>query len=195
MNRAPAIVLAVLMIAAGIVVALLLMRFQNLPDGAQAALSGYLQYRQPLLSPQTLSIAQAAYSGNPSRFHADMSGASFGDSRFYQTSYSYHAESVVNLTFVPTTPPQDSTLTLSDSLKITAFRSNGGIPIPFPPVELWCVALNEDAKTPSVVFVAFHRDLYYADWLVHEPPAYANTGELNNRLAGVDCNLELGRAH
>ena len=195
MNRTPAIVLALLLLAMGIIVVLLFVHSQNLPDGAQAAVNAYIQYRQPSISLETLAIGQTAYAGNPSQFDAQMSGASFGESRFYRTTYTYQNEPAVDVTYASTSSSQNDALALSDSLKVTAYRKNGTVPIPFPPVELWCVVLNEAAKPPSVAFVALHRDLYYAEWLVHEPSSYADIGELNRRLSSVDCNLEVGQAH
>lgn len=193
MSRRPVIVLALFLVAFGTVLGFLLVRLENLPDEAQAALNGYIRYRQPALSPQTFSIAQIAFAGNPSNFSAEMSGASFGGREFFRTTYSYRAEEAANYSYAPTVPSHMDTVPLSDTLKFNYSPPNGSHPIPFPPAEVWCVALNEQGGSTSIVFVALHQDLYNADWLVHESSTYANTGELNKRLSDIGCDLRLAR--
>ncbi len=193
MKRTPEIVLALFLLALGTALVFLLGHLQNLPAGAEAALNGYMWYRQSPQSSHTLSIAQIAFGSNPSRFDAEMSGASFGGRLIYRTTYNYRVDQVTSSSYAPTTPSQLNTSLLSDSLKFNNFPSIGSHPIPFPPAEVWCVALNEEGQTTRIVFVASHEDLYYADWLVHEPPAHANAGELKRWLGDIGCNLELAR--
>ena len=190
MKRTPEIVLALFLLAMGTALVFLLVHLQNLPAGAEAALNGYMRYRQSPLSSHTLSIAQIAFASNPSRFDAEMSGASFGGRLLYRTTYNYRADEVASSSHAPTTPSQLNDSLLSDSLKFNYFPSIGSHPIPFPPAEVWCVALNEEGQSIRIVFVASHQDLYNADWLVHEPHAYT-TGELKRWLGDIGCNLEL----
>jgi hypothetical protein len=43
-------------------------------------------------------------------------------------------------------------------------------PLPYPPEDLWCVRLKSaDPTIPRVVLIAFHKDIYTASWVVHEP--------------------------
>jgi hypothetical protein len=51
---------------------------------------------------------------------------------------------------------------------------NGAMPLPMPPVAVWCVRLKvaSDTSGPAArfVFVAKHQSLYNADWITHESP-------------------------
>ena len=48
------------------------------------------------------------------------------------------------------------------------YFADGGRPVPYPPVEVWCVTLA-GANDSRTVFVAQHEDMYVGTWLVHEP--------------------------
>lgn len=48
------------------------------------------------------------------------------------------------------------------------YFADGGRPVPFPPVEVWCVTLA-GVDTARTVFVAQHEDMYVGTWIVHEP--------------------------
>ena len=42
--------------------------------------------------------------------------------------------------------------------------------LPYPPEDLWCVRLKSaDLTVPTVLLIAFHKDIYTASWVVHEP--------------------------
>jgi hypothetical protein len=43
-------------------------------------------------------------------------------------------------------------------------------PLPYPPEDLWCVKLKSaDPTVPGILLIAFHKDIYTASWVVHEP--------------------------
>ena len=179
MNRAPAIMLTLLVLATAIVAAVLIAREQTLPSQAQAALYAYVFYRQSLPS-ESIAIERTARANFPSHLTADMSGASYGSSNFYRTTHDYREPVVVNLPNSPTVTPNVQNL-------------GTGRPIPFPPADVWCVLVKQQNQSqPQVVFVALHQDLYNADWLVHEPPADLSPRALSDRLAAIGCNLNFG---
>lgn len=177
MNRAPAIVLAILVVATAIVVVVLIAREQTLPSAAQAALNEYVFYRQSLPSASVI-VERVARAALPSHFTTDSSGASYGASNIYRTTHDYREPIAVNLPNSPIITPSLQYL-------------GAGRPISFPPVDLWCVLLKHDNQQ-QVIFVALHQDLYNADWLVHEPPADISTRALSDRLVALGCNLDFG---
>lgn len=177
MNRAPIIVLTVLVLATAIVVAVLIAREQTLPSEAQTALNEYVFYRQSLPSASVV-VERVARAALPSHFTTDMSGASYGSSNFYHTAHDYREPIAVDL-------PSGSVITPSVQY-VGASR-----PIPFPPADLWCVVLKYGDQL-QVIFVALHQDLYNADWLVHEPRADISARALSDKLGALGCNLDLG---
>jgi len=57
-------------------------------------------------------------------------------------------------------------------------------PLPYPPEDLWCVRLKSaDPTVPRVLLIAFHKDIYTASWVVHEPNDVAAV------LATVGCRF------
>jgi hypothetical protein len=68
---------------------------------------------------------------------------------------------------------------------------NGSKPLPYPPVEAWCVHLRDVGSSGGVgsldrlVFIAKREDLYNADWIVHVPIGQASQQE--EMLSIVGC--------
>jgi hypothetical protein len=57
-------------------------------------------------------------------------------------------------------------------------------PLPYPPEDVWCVRLKSaDPTVPRVLLIAFHKDIYTASWVVHEPNDVAAV------LAAVGCHF------
>jgi hypothetical protein len=57
-------------------------------------------------------------------------------------------------------------------------------PLPYPPEDVWCVRLKSaDPTVPRVLLIAFHKDIYTASWVVHEPNDVAAV------LAAVGCRF------
>ena len=177
MNRATIIVFALCLLAAIVTIGVLLVRAQDLPSEAQDALNQYIQHRYSLSQPAT--VQRLVRSSLPGNFSAAMSRATFGDSVFFGTTYNYKVQ--------PVNLPGFPTITLTDD-----WRSAGGShPVPFPPIDVWCVALKEtEQPAPAVVYVAEHLDLYSADWLVHEPAGESK--EIADALTKIGCDLKLG---
>ncbi len=57
-------------------------------------------------------------------------------------------------------------------------------PLPYPPEDVWCVRLKSaDPTMPKVLLIAFHKDIYTASWVVHEPNDVAAV------LAAIGCRF------
>jgi len=111
---------------------------------------------------QIAMVQKIVHAGLPTNFQPDMSQTSFGDSPYYRTTNNYNS-------------PADW----------------GARPLPWPPVDLWCVRLQLDVPTSTtVVFVGEHQDIFNADLILHEPAAQT-APELNAMLARVGCDLSV----
>lgn len=76
----------------------------------------------------------------------------------------------------------------------------GGLPLPFPPRELWCVVLERGdnsadssgrGESYAVVFVGLHMSMYEADWMVHEGDGDVSSAEFRRALSMIGCDLGL----
>ncbi len=105
---------------------------------------------------QTISIVQYERAEWPWYFTPTMSDASYSDGIYYGTTHSYGG------------------------------RYGGSRPLPYPPIDLWCILLEQgDRGAQRVIYVALHEDLYTADWVVHEPEQ--DRQALSADLARVGC--------
>jgi hypothetical protein len=119
---------------------------------------------------QPMKMLKAQRARRPWDFGAQMSRAVYGDSGHYQTDYGYKQKNV------------------------------GVKPLPFPPLEVWCVLLEVEhpgslgatqAGAYSVVFPALHQDLHSADWVLHEGAGDVLSQEFKESLSKIGCDLEL----
>ena len=158
-------------------VAILIVRDQTLPDNAQTALDKFLRYRNSL---QPAMVEQSVRATLPSQFTREMSGGSFSDSNFYRTTIDYRDVLNMNLPNLATATPGLTSATFW----------RGSTPLPFPPEDVWCIRLKEDATTGQIIFVALHHSLYNADWLVHESYVEPDSAEMKNILAAIGCGFK-----
>ena len=145
----------------------------GLPQIARSELDRYVTYRQGLtgIAPAVRQIVPASL---PSRFTAELSAASYGDSPYYRTTSDYRK-------------PVDTTETDAGAGRMHFF-SESGRPLPFPPERLWCVILDPgDLEARRLVYVALHQDLYNADWIVHEGAAGVSDAHLKATLSRLGC--------
>ena len=63
---------------------------QHLPDNAGIALDNYLRYSYPA----KVAIVQQAHVTMPAKFDSALSGASFGASMFFRTTFDYRTRTV-----------------------------------------------------------------------------------------------------
>lgn len=177
MNRAIALVLAVLVMAmASLVIVPALGRRPGLPPAAQAELDAYLGGRYSGTQPPPLHRAIRAT--QPWEFDASASSATWSDSPYYRTTHNRRRSPVAD-----TLSPEGSPTSESGRQWAAGER-----PLPYPPSELWCVSLSrEDQTEPSIVYLARHQDLYNADWILHE--ARGDARQVAEDLARVGCNL------
>lgn len=172
-NKPVALGIPISILIAVLVVAILGDFQPGLPRDAQAELDRYLLYQQGKsgVRPAVRRIVPAIW---PGRFTAALSGASYGDSAYYQTTNRYPE---------PIKPLRDTRGATS-----IHFFSESGRPLPFPPERLWCVIADPGSlQARRLLFVALHQDLYNADWLVHEPPPSASDAELSAAIDALGC--------
>jgi len=65
----------------------------------------------------------------------------------------------------------------------------GGRPLPYPPVELWCVQLQHADGKQAVVFVAQHEDMFIAEWVMHVGETAPFSPEFVDFVKQVGCAL------
>jgi hypothetical protein len=158
MNRLLKVFLALSLPVLAVLVVLLNTRSEQ-PDLRQQAVLSYVFFKHTTMT-QPLAIGQYAQASMPQNFRAALSQDSFGNATYYQTAHRYDQTAQPNLTF-PLTATMPPTLTRSSYLS--------GMPIPYPPTDLWCVQLfSPDPAAPKVVLAALHQDIYNAEWIVHE---------------------------
>jgi len=127
------------------------------------AVEQYVTYRRSTTIP-TLTIQQVVQARLPQNFRAEMSKLSFGNAAYYATDRRYD-QSDDHLTDVGVWPAAITATIVST--QTTGY--GGGMPMPYPPNDLWCAELSSaDPGAPKVVLAALHQDIYNAEWVVHE---------------------------
>jgi hypothetical protein len=157
-------VLLVLCLATVAVTALIISNNHANPRPAhELAVEEYVAYRRATTIP-TLTIKQYAHARKPQDFWAEMSQRSFGNAAYYGTDRRYN-QGDDHLTSVGVWP---ATITATIvSTQTTGY--GGGMPMPYPPNDLWCAQLSSsDPAAPTVVVAGLHQDIYNAEWIVHE---------------------------
>lgn len=160
------IFIAIPLLAATIFFAAWLVIEARRPPEWQAPLSQHLDYKASTAS-ETFRVGSVVRAAKPWNFSPETSRAAFGDSVYYQTM-PYHGAQA------------------------------GSTPLPYPPERVWCVSLervgstleNEaEGQTTTIVFVAFHQDLYNADIVVHEPADNLSGQKLSEALSEIGCDF------
>jgi hypothetical protein len=130
-------------------------------------LNQYLTYKK-------MAVRLVVQASLPWNFGPEMSGA---------TDFSYKGGGTYWYPILPS---------LLTTTLLTTTHS-GSAPLLYPVDELWCALLEpaqyaEDAdqvKREIVVYVALHRDLYNADWIVHE--SAGDLPQLGEVLSRIGC--------
>lgn len=134
----------------------------GLPSDGQRRLDAYLDQHLPGDRPDYQAV-KAEY---PDEFIAETSGAVYGNSVYYQT--------------VDNAGETEELPSLTDAGNLTGGSLR---PVPYPPVELWCIGLlDENGQQSTILFLALHQDLYNADWLIHTPAT-----DVQRLLNAVGC--------
>lgn len=181
MSRLLRIVFVMLMPLVLVIVVALSVYKPGPPDKVVTAVYGYLRYQESS-SQQAGAVQQIVHAARPWNLTPQMSRATFGSSVVYQTTTNYDVPGRFGLRATATPWPREF-----------SSRRGGLRPLPFPPVDVWCVLLRQAGDaSPGVVFVAEHHDIYNADWILHEPNAESRP-ELNAILSSVGCDLVLDR--
>ena len=162
----------------------------GLPGQAGTLLQSYLRY-QASTSQSTMTVQQIVEAGRPGSLTPQISRAAFGCGIFYTLACDSGTNSP---TSQPTVTPLFAELTTAQPItplrQLAGGGARGGL-LPYPPAEVWCVVVRRAGQTqPGLVFLAQHQDLYFIEWVVHEPTAQT-LPELNASLAAVGCNVTL----
>ncbi|HEY4721252.1 MAG TPA: hypothetical protein VII92_05365 [Anaerolineae bacterium] len=160
------------------------------PGQAEVLVYDYLRYRDSTSQPTT-TVQQIVEANRPGNLMPPLSKITFGSGIYWTTIADTRSSGV---TPFPTATPWSSELSAGGSIPWPGGSLTGGSgrrSLPFPPVEVWCVVVRRAGQTlPGLVFLAQHQDLYYTEWIVHEPTAQT-LPELNASLAAVGCNVTL----
>ncbi len=157
MSRSLKVFLALCLPVLAVLLVLLTARSEQ-PDLRQQAVQSYVFFKRATMT-QSLTIGQYVWASMPQNFRADMSRDSYSDSYYYQTAHLYGQ--VAQVTF-------PLSVTLPSTVTQMGYYA-AGMPIPYPPTDLWCVQLiSPDPTGPKVVLAALHQDIYNAEWIVHE---------------------------
>lgn len=133
------------------------------PESWESALAAYLNY-QTDVGGRPLTVTTATQARRPAVMDVTMSEITYGRGMHYAVHVAYETE-----------PAEPS------PISATLFPVASKRPVPYPPVEVWCVQLaptTEDARTDDLILVALHQDLYNAAWIVHQPMPGADLSPL-----------------
>jgi hypothetical protein len=144
----------------------------NQPQDWESALERYLAHQRVFtnteLNVQTVSKAQF-----PWNFTENMSIAALAESVHFDTiGYKTSVIPTETADFIP-----------------EGASGSGKAPLPYPPVDLWCVVLAQNGNGQKLVFVALHQDLYNAEIVVHEPSGKIESPTLQASLIEIGCEL------
>ncbi len=165
-------------------------------------LNRYRAYRGSVSS-DGVAVESSVRAKRPWTFEREMSATVLGDSLIYQTDIRYHQRAAKDLGLVAT-PGEVMSYTLlggeadlSPPAWTSATDRAGRMPLPFPPTDVWCVLLQVQPPTAGaeiereMVFVAQHRDVYSADWVVHESAQAPFGPQMAESLSRIGCDLPL----
>lgn len=149
-----------LLVAAGILAGVIIPTRQG--SELPASAQGLLDhYLAHTLPASPAAVAAIDRAARPSRLAAGMAGQTFGASVHFQTD-------------------------MGDA----GIEAGGLSPLPFPPVQVWCVLLKDGGPPAGqVVLVALHEDLYNADWIVHQGADDASSVAAQHLLSTLGCTV------
>jgi hypothetical protein len=138
-----------------VLLARLLLAPVTLPAEADLALERYLAL-QNRKTGAGLAFLAAGRASRPQTLRSWWSARVVGDSARYRIDQNF-----AGTPLMPPLPARPGEIT----------SAPGGIPLPYPPVEVWCVTFQANAypaDPPQPVLLVLHEDLYNGAWLVHE---------------------------
>jgi hypothetical protein len=168
MKRIVLLLVSVLsLVAVGAVVVARTPTEAGLPSTCQLRLTEYVAH---ISTEETAIVQRTVRATRPENLSRDAGYPTFGDSVYYETQDG---------------PPGN--------------EKGGAMPLPYPPGELWCVLLKQQNRATGstsypVVFVGLHRDMYNADWIVHEGPGDVSAPGVLESLSRLGCDLGLDEA-
>ena len=200
MRKAISLIALLLLLLVVLVIAVMASRARS-PAGWQVELDRYVEYKDSLGS-GTTTVQATVRASRPWNLDEDMSSAVFADRPYYRADYDYSGDERYGFRQLPYplsfTGPLTVELSMLAGEKGYGFRS-----LPYPPKDVWCVLLERDLgsgdepgseRGHEVVFVALHRDIYCADWVVHEVTGDLFSQDLTESLSAIGCDLQLEQA-
>jgi len=153
------------------VAAVLIILFSTGHFGPQEQMDAFVARTLRTALGQDVEIEQYVEASLPQRFQPEMVKARSHEPAFYTVT-------------LPSALGQPiSTTRMAIPYPFPSYARNTK-PLNFPPEDLWCVRLKSaDPTIPRVVLIAFHKDMYTASWVPHEPTDVAAV------LAAVGCKF------
>jgi hypothetical protein len=189
------VVVSVLLVASGAMIA----SAAHSPAPWREELHKYLTYREQVFEDRLVVVASVR-AAKPWRFERGMSSLLLGDSLIYQTDV--HYDEVARETQPPSLAGPGNVVSYTSLTAEAGYQSasrsaapgdGGRMPLPFPPVKVWCVLLNRPVGTDrsearqSLVFVSQHRDIYMADWIVHQGEDAPFSPDFVEHVSRIGC--------
>ena len=137
--------------------AMLIILFSTEQYGPSVRMDVFIAERLHLALGQDVEIEQYVEASLPQHFQRDMGKAWSHRPAFYTMTLPSALGQPISVTRAAIDSPLPS-------------YAGGTKPLPFPPEDLWCVRVKSaDPTIPKVVLFAFHKDMYTASWVPHEP--------------------------
>jgi hypothetical protein len=110
------------------------------PIAGQELLAAYVTLHNRTTG-ESESVQSLVHSVRPGAFTPALSHVTYGDGKYFGTTYA-----------------------VSGSQGDPASR-----PAPFPPIDVWCITLAAPNRQAHTILLAQHEDLYIGAWIIHEP--------------------------
>ena len=153
------------------IAAVLIILFSTGYFGPNAQMDTFIAERLRLALGQDVEIEEYVEASMPRNYQREMNKVPFAGLRHYSTSH--------------WPIQQQYTTTWGEVMTYTAtYFAWDTRPLPYPPEDVWCVRLKSaDPTVPRVLLIAFHKDIYTASWVPHEP------NDVDAVLAAVGCRF------
>ncbi len=150
----------------------------------RSAVTDYLAYKGWT---RDATIKQAVKARAPYKFTEEMNLSTYGEGPHYTADTS----SSFNRNVTTPYPTKENGAETANSFRI-------GRPIPYPPTEVWCVLLQRrttEGDTFHFIFANLHEDMYNAEWIIHVGEQAPFSPTFLERVASLNCDLDLLNLH
>jgi hypothetical protein len=145
------------------------------PQEWESALESYLAHER-VFSETDLNVQAVVKAESPWNFTEAMSAVAIAESVHFDTiGYKTSNQPTATSDFTP-----------------GEHHDSGKAPLPYPPFDIWCVALTQNGSERKIVFVALHQNLYNAEIVIHEPIGKLDDEIVKSNLIEIGCELPEG---